>query len=375
MKIIKKFIGFESIKSLHNVFQISLLASFVSGSRFIYMFYFSTIDTSNQKEVADIIFINGNNALFMSLFATLILIPIAQFKKYNLWGILSFIALAILISFLWHLIYDYEYKLIFLMILVLVCNMFYELTRRILFITRPDLVKILDITISLSYTIILGIFIFFNKNIFYYLLISSLFVLFFSIILFVKIKKTEYQSIKFLSFLKLNHSGFGQSLLMFISGNYIFQLVSFFGSSDIFTKVNIIRIWIAPIGIILNALDFVYSRDKYKGRVPNYILLFTLFISVILLSTINNDTALYCSVFFIIIPFQFWYRGLMIKLRQKILHKKIWKINLSFTFFSVIGSTVFVTVFHWKFWSWYLLTVYLIIWVIWKIGKKRELSL
>ena len=364
----------KALFSVKSILKVSMLAAFVSGARFIYMFYFSTIDTSNQKGVADLVFINGNNALFISLFSTLVLIPLAQFKKYNLWGITIFILSAVLVSFIWHLVYYYDYTIVFLMIFVMLSNLFYETTRRILYISNESSLKILDITISFIYLFTLGIFILLKKDIYYYLFITSLFVLVFSFILFFKSDKEEFSSTNLSTFFKFNHSGVGQSLLMFISGNFIFQLVSFYGSTQVFTKVNIIRIWITPVGLILNALDFVYSRDKYTGNVSSYLLSFTLVLSTILLYFLNDETALYCTAFFMVIPFQFWLRGHQIKLRQNVKHKQIWKINLSFTIYSIIASTIIVSFFHWKFWSWYLLLVYLIIWITWRVGKKKELT-
>lgn len=361
--------------SLKNVFKISFLAAFVSGARFIYMFYFSTIDTTDQEGVANVVFINGNNALFISLFSTLVLIPLAQFKKYNLFGTLIYVLGAIMVSFFWNLLYGYSIYIVLLMILVMCCNLFYEFTRRILYIELEYKVKYLDITVSIVYLITLFFFILFKKSIYSFLLVTSLSVFCISLGLIRTVNREKFIQTDLKTFFKLNHSGVGQSLLMFLAGNYIFQLVSFFGSTQIFTKVNIIRVWITPISLLLNALDFVYSRDKYEGKVPNILLVFSIILGLLLVLIINNETAIYCSVFFVIIPFQFWLRGLQIKLRQNILHKEIWKINVNFTISSIILSTILVYFFHWKYWSWYLLLVYITIWITWNLGKKRELKL
>lgn len=357
-----------------NVFKITLLSGLVSGARFLYMFYFSTIDKSNQKEVADLIFINGNNAVFISLFSTLVLIPLAQFKKYNFLGISSFILGSIIISLLWNLIYNYQFTIIWLMILVMLTNIFYETIRRVLFITNESLVITLDIIVCIIYLVILGIFAYLKMAIYNYFIITSAFIIVLCSIFFIKINKKIFTTTGFIQFFKLNHSGVGQSLLMFVAGNYIFQLVSFFGSSEIFTKVNIIRVWTTPVSLILNALDFVYSRDTYKGRVPKSLLLTTLFISGTLLLAIQNETLLYCMAFILIIPFQFWLRGLQIKLRQRILHNIIWKMNIYFTIFSILFSTIIVYFFNWKYWSWYIILVYLVIWIQWIRGNKKELT-
>lgn len=371
--MIFKIIKFFTNKLQSNVFKITMFSAFVSGARFLYMFYFSTIDKSNQDGVADLVFINGNNALFISLFSTLVLIPLAQFKKFNITGIVLLVLGTIITSFLWNLVYDYSFSVVFLMIFVLLTNIFYETTRRLLYISKETYVKVLDVSISLLYLITLGFFILFKIDIYSYLLLTSFFLFFISLILFMKIDKKEFKTVDIKTFLKLNHSGVGQSLLMFISGNFIFQLVTFYGSTHIFTKVNIIRIWITPISLILNALDFVYSRDKYNGNIPSFIILSTMVVSIFLLIFIENETVLYCASFFMIIPFQFWLRGLQIKLRQVTKHKDIWKMNLSFTICSILFSTVIVSFFHWKFWSWYLLIVYVIIWITWIFGKKKEL--
>jgi len=345
----------------------------VSGARFIYMFYFSTIDKSNPRGVADLIFIIGNNALFVTLFSSLVLIPLAQYKRYNLYGILLFIVSSILVSFLWNSIYGYSFLVVLLTVFLMISNLFYEFVRRTLFIVHPKKIARLDLSITLSILIALGLFIFKSWSIHYFLLVVS-FCFLSSSLYFIDFKnfKHQFETTDLVSFFKLNHSGFGQSLLLFIAGNTVFQLVSIFGDSKVFTKVNFVRIWVTPIGLILNALDFVFSRDNYSGKVSNKLLAFTLTLSLLILYFINEETLLYSLAFLVIVPFQFWLKGIQIKLRQKESHSKIWFINVLFTVLSVVFSFLFILSFDWQFWSWYILLTYFILWIILIYGKKTD---
>ena len=361
------------LKSYSNVFKIATLSGLVSGARFIYMFYFSTIDKSNPKGVADLIFIIGNNALFVSLFSSLVLIPIAQYKRYNLNGILLFLFLSILTSFLWNSIYGYSFLVVCLTVFLLISNLFYEFVRRTLFIVHPKEVTKLDLSITLSVLIALGIFIFKSWSIHYFLFIVSLCFLSTSLY-FVDFKnfKNQFEITDLVSFFKLNHSGFGQSLLMFIASNTVFQLVNIYGDSKVFTKVNFVRIWVAPLGLILNALEFVFSRDKFEGNVPNKPLIFTLLGSIVSIIFLKNELLLYSLGFLVIVPFQFWLKSIQINLRQKELHSRIWFINVLFTVLSVVFSFLFILSFDWQFWSWYILLTYFILWIILIYGKKTD---
>lgn len=353
------------------VLSISTLSGLVSGARFLFMFYFSTMENGAKDSVADVVFINGNNAVFVSLFSTLVLIPLAQFKNYNKRAIFLFLTFSLIISFIWHLVYDYETWLISLMSFVMFVNILYELARRLLFIVKESYVKAIDVSVSVTYLSILLISVLYSWNIYTYLCITSSTLLLFILFIINRLPKNQFIEVPMFEFFKLNHSGVGQSLLMFISGNYIYQLISFYGNSNVFTKVNIIRIWITPISLLLNGLDFVYSKDKYEGNVPNWVILLTIIFTFLSFRFFDDYTYIYCSAFVLIIPFQFWLRGLQIKLRQFLLHKVIWRLNIAFVFLSILFSTLIVFFVDWAYWSWYLILVYFSLWIIWIFGKRR----
>lgn len=356
---------------IYNVLKFSFLGASVSFSKFAFMFYFSTIDKSDQKGVADIVFINGNNALFISLFSTLVLIPLAQYKFYNKTGIVSFLIISCLTSFFWTQLYGYSIEVTILMIAVLLANIAYETSRRLLYINKEKLVIKLDIIVTGIYFLLLLISIVFGLNIYTYLILSSLTIFGFSVFISLKIDSEAFKTVSLKKYLSLNHSGVGQSLLLFISGNFIFQLISASGSERIFTKVNIIRIWTAPVGLLLNGLDFVFSRDKYTGKIPESVLFVAILLGGLSFLVINDETLIYFLAFIFIVPFQFWLRETQIRMRQIEKHRNIWTINVIFTLLSVLLSYLMVANTSWQYWSWYIIIVYIILFIGWKIGKHR----
>lgn len=366
---IKVIIGRQKLLSMGNVLKFTSFGALVSISRFVFMFYFSTIDKSNQGGVADIVFINGNNALFISLYLTLVLIPLAQFKSYNVKGILFFLFLSIGISFGWTQIYNYPLGLTFLTIWIMLANITYETARRVLFISNEKLVVKLDLIVACLYGVLLILAFLLDFDIYLYLKISSCLILAVGVVFILNNKNSAFREVSVKEFFRLNHSGVGQSLLAFLAGNFIFQLISFSGNEKVFTKVNIIRIWTAPVGLLLNGLDFVYSRDEYKGKIPSAILLLTIGLSLVSFFIIDNETIFYLLAFFFVVPFQFWLRETQIKLRQSQRHANIWRMNILFTLLSLFFSWVLVSWVSWEYWSWYLIIVYIILWLGWKTGK------
>lgn len=347
-----------------------------TGCRYIFgIFLLSKIDGFHEKEYLSYTFIHANNQIFITLFINTLLVPLIEQKKINYFLLICVLCISSIMSLTWPLLYGLEFDLAFLGMFVSTTLCLYELARRIIFSSVVNELVRYDVWLSISSLIIAVITYIVSESV----LLS---ILSFNITTLIFLLKYSGDIINYLrgctqievgKNFKLNYGQSLNSVLAFIAGSFVFNVLYFQLSDDIMQTVNLYRFLLLPVGLLLNVLDTYFT--KYKLTLGLNIFAITgLFFSLFYLVLPGSKEILYAVPFLLVVPFQMWYRGLIIKLRQSDKQSNIILNSVSFTILSVVFVLFWTKNLPWYYSSSYLLATYSVLWIFVIIGKKLRKS-
>lgn len=347
-----------------------------TGCRYIFGIYLlSKIEGSHEKEYLSYTFIHANNQIFITLFINTFLVPLIEQKRINYFLLICVFCISSIISIIWPLLYGLELDLALLGMFVCITLCLYELSRRIIFSSLITELVRFDVLLSMASLITAVIAYIVTERV----LLS---ILSFNITTLILLFKYSGHIASYLrgciqievgENLKLNYGQSLNSLLAFIAGSFVFNVLYFQLSDDIMNTVNLYRFILLPVGLLLNVLDTYFTKYKLKLGLNIFAIAGFIF-SLIYLILPKYEEILYAVPFLLVVPFQMWYRGLIIKLRQSDKQSYIILNSVLFTILSVVFVLFWTKNFPWYYSSSYLLATYSVLWIFVIIGKKLRIS-
>lgn len=343
-----------------------------TGCRYLLgIFILIKIEGYQEKEYLSYTFIHANNQLFITLFINILLVPLVERMKMNYFLFAGVLVISSITSLIWPMIYGLELNLALLGMVVCTTLSLYELTRRIIFSSAMNELTRFDVLLSIG-SLVIGTTTFMTTesallSILSFNLTTLILCLKYSGKIFLFFKSCSH--IGALKNLKLNHGQSINSILAFIAGSFLFNLLYFDLSEETMTIINFYRFILLPVGLLLNVLDTYYT--KYKLSIGlNLFALSGMLLSIVYLFLPKSEDILYALPFLFVVPFQMWYRGLIIKRRQSDDQSRIILYSILFTILSLVCVLLWTQILPWYYSSSYLLATYSLLWIFVSIEKK-----